>query len=233
MTWSRPHYTWYYDHIQSRVYDAGAKCWFLPLGGEAKVRRALIDAVGLGPGTKILDMCCGTGGATYVARERVGRYSTVVGVDLSRGQLRRAAHRRRHSNVHFALMDAAQAGLKDDAFDAVLIPHALHEMTRAGRLAVLREARRVVAVGGPVAVLEMDEPPSRLRRLALAIWWYYWLPFNPETPTRRDMLRHGLRKELAEAGFAAVTRRTMFDGALQVVVGRKEGDQPFELGRSI
>ena len=51
--------------------------------------------------------------------------------------------------------------------------------------------------------------------------WFYWLPFNPETPTRRDMLKHGLAEEVRMAGFTDVVRTTLFGGALQVVIGRK------------
>jgi ubiquinone/menaquinone biosynthesis C-methylase UbiE len=89
------------------------------------------------------------------------------------------------------------------------------------RLAVLNEARRVVRDGGIVAVPEMDEPLGFVRRLLVGFWWFYWLPFNPETPTRRDMMRHGLAEEVKEAGFRDVRKSSLFGGTLQVVKGLK------------
>jgi ubiquinone/menaquinone biosynthesis C-methylase UbiE len=221
MIWNKRRYTWYYNNIQSHVFDVGARVWFLPLGGERAVRRSLVAAIGLQSGGKVLDMCCGTGGTTFVIRKSLGTLADVTGIDLSLGQLRRAVRRNRHSNVRFLAMDAGCAGFRDGSFGSVVIPHALHEMPRETRMAVLREARRLVTGGGLVTVLELDRPTSLLWRLVLGFWWYYWLPFNFETPTRRDMMRYGVAQELAEVGFTEVTKQSMHHGALQVVTGRK------------
>jgi ubiquinone/menaquinone biosynthesis C-methylase UbiE len=81
-------YRWYYDNIQSRVYNIGARWWFLPFGGERRVRQSMISAIGLGRQDRVLDMCCGTGGATFVMRGLLGADTEVFGIDLSVGQLR-------------------------------------------------------------------------------------------------------------------------------------------------
>jgi ubiquinone/menaquinone biosynthesis C-methylase UbiE len=123
-------------------------------------------------------------------------------------------------------MDAASTGFRDGSFSSVVIPHALHEMWREARLAVLKEARRLVRDDGVVAVLELDKPTGLLRRLFLGVWWYYWLPFNFETPTRRDMMKYGVAEELAEAGFTDVNKQSLHHGSLQVVTGRKRTGEP-------
>jgi ubiquinone/menaquinone biosynthesis C-methylase UbiE len=219
-------YRWFYDHILSRGYDAGVRVWFFPFGGEAAVRRSLVAAIGLSPGGRVLDLCCGTGGTTHVLRDAVGAGSDVYVVDLSLGQLRRAVSRNQRPNVRFLLMDAGSTGFRDGSFGTVVIPHALHEMWRETRLAVLAEARRLLKDGGLVAVLELDRPNSLLWRLFLGLWWYYWLPFNFETPTRRDMIKYGVANELAEAGFTDVTKHSLHHDALQVVTGRKPSRGP-------
>ncbi len=109
----------------------------------------------------------------------------------------------------------------DGAFDKVFVTHMIHEMPRATRLALLREARRLLRDGGELIVLELDNPESLLLRAFIWFWWFYWLPFNFETPTRKDMLRRGLAEEVREAGFEEMRKASFARGAFQVVRGRK------------
>ncbi len=182
----------------------------------------MVEAIALQPGDRVLDMCCGTGNTTFAIAERVGKGSSIKAIDLSFGQIKVARKRNRFSNIDFMVMDASDTGFFGGDFDKIVIPHALHEMPRATRLAVLQEAKRILADGGTLAVLEMDDPPGSLLRLFIAFWWFYWLPFNFETPTRRDMLRHGIVEEFTEAGFANLSRLSLYRGAFQVVQGRKQ-----------
>jgi demethylmenaquinone methyltransferase/2-methoxy-6-polyprenyl-1,4-benzoquinol methylase len=219
MTISAKAYQWYYDTIACRYYDLMIKWCFLPFGGERKVRRAILDAASPQAGERILDMCCGTGSATFATAEMAGRQSRIIGLDLSFGQIRVAKKRNRFPNVEFMTADASNTPFCDGEFDRVIIPHAIHEMPRPLRLAVLAEAGRVLKPGGVLAVLEMDDPPSLLWRLLIGFFWFYWLPFNFETPTRRDMLRYGVKEEVGEAGFSKVEKTSLFHGTLQVVKG--------------
>lgn len=218
---SRKVYRWLYDHVHCHYYDMLLKWCFLPLGGEDKVRRSLIDAVDVQEGDRVLDMCCGTGTATFLMASRAGEHAQIKGIDLSSGQIRIARKKNHFPNIEFMVMDASDTYFDEGYFDKVVIGHALHEMTRSTRLAVLKEARRVARDGGVLAVLEMDTPPNLVRHAYVGLWWFYWLPFNPESPTRRDMLRHTVVQELKEAGFRDVSKTSTFGGTLQVVQGRK------------
>lgn len=221
MTVNRRLYRWFYDHVHCHYYDLMAKWCCLPLGGEDKVRRSLIDMADLQEGDNVLDMCCGTGNTTFIMARKVGEHARVMAIDLSAGQIRIARRKNILPNVEFMVMDASRTCFAEGYFDKVVIPHALHEMPRATRLAALKEARRILKDTGILAVLEMDTPPNLLWHLWLAFWWFYWLPFNPETPTRREMLKHGLVKEVKEAGFRNVNKISMYNGAFQVVRGQK------------
>jgi len=191
------------------------------LGGENRVRQTLVNAVDLREGDRVLDMCCGTGSATFLIAQKVGERSRVEAIDLSSGQIRVARKKNLLPNIEFLVMDASDTCFAEGCFDKVVIPHALHEMPRGTRLAVLGEARRILKESGTLAVLEMDNPPSLLWHLFIGFWWFYWVPFNPETPTRRDMLRHGVVEEVEEAGFRNVRKTSMYNGLLQVVKGQK------------
>jgi demethylmenaquinone methyltransferase/2-methoxy-6-polyprenyl-1,4-benzoquinol methylase len=221
MVLNRSSYKWFYDNIHSRYYDLAMKWCFLPFGGEKRCRRELMAGIDFSPGERILDMCCGTGGATFVIAERAGERSQIVGMDLSRGQLQVAEKKNRFSYVRFIEGDVVDTGCQDACFDKVFVTHALHEMTRETRLKVLTEAKRVLKERGKLIVLELDNPQSLFLRLAAGFWFLYWLPFNFETATRRDMLRHGLDNEVREAGFKSVRKTSKYRGVLQIVCGER------------
>lgn len=217
MTPRRKRMKWFYDRIQSRIYDIGMKWCFLPLGGERRCRGGLLSGIDFSPGERILDLCCGTGGATTSILRRAGAGSRITGLDLSSGQLRAARRRRETRAVSLVEGDAAQLPFRDGGFDKVFITHALHEMPRADRYEVLAEARRVLREWGRVVILEVDDPGSLPLRIFFGFWFFYWLPFNFETPTRRDMLRHGLAQEVKESRFRGTRKTSKSRGILQVV----------------
>jgi demethylmenaquinone methyltransferase/2-methoxy-6-polyprenyl-1,4-benzoquinol methylase len=205
-TMNKEHYKWFYDHVHSRYYNLMIKWILLPFGGEAKWRRKMIEPVLFRAGQKILEMCCGTGGATLYISQRANDSSEIIGMDVSSGQLSRAKKRTHSCPTHFIEADVTQTGYDDNSFDKVFVTHAIHEMPRELRLTTLQEARRVVKQDGEVIVLELDNPPSLFLRLLIGFWFFYWFPGNFETATRRDMLKHGLVNEAKEAGLTNVRK---------------------------
>lgn len=222
MAWSRKHYKWFYDRIHSRYYALLIKWCFLPFGGENRVRKELIAHIDFSPKEKILDMCCGIGGVTFVISGKAGQDSDVVGMDLSPGQIEIARKNNHLSNARFIEGDVTSTGFKDGYFDKVFITHALHEMPREIRLKVLSEAKRILKENGKVIILDLDNPENMFIRLFIGFWFFYWLPFNFETPTRRDMLKRRLTTEVAEIGFNSVEKQSKFHGVFQVVQGINE-----------
>lgn len=214
-------YKWFYDNIESRFYNLLIKWCSIPIGGEAKFRRTMIQPVSFEPAERILEMCCGTGGATLCISEKAHHESKIIGVDLSSGQLKYAIKRNYYCSVHFIEGDVTQACFSDGSFDKVFITHAIHEMPRNLRLQTLNEARRVLRENGEIIVFEMDNPPSLLMKIFVGFWCFYWLPVNFETSTRRDMFRFGLVNEVRENGFADIKKYSMHRGVLQTVVGKK------------
>jgi SAM-dependent methyltransferase len=84
---------------------------------------AMLDAVALQPGERVLDVGCGNGATTIAAAQRVGEAGTVVGVDLSApmlGLARRRAGEAGYGNVEFLEADAQVQAFEDGAFDAVV-----------------------------------------------------------------------------------------------------------------
>ncbi len=189
----------------SPLYDLVVWWGFIPLGGEAACRREFVRWLDLRRGLRVASLCCGTGS---MERAMLAEETdlTITGVDLGKGQLARARNRNRGAGVTYILGNAARTGLPSESFDRVLIGLALHEMPRSTRSAVLREARRLCAPEGRVLAIEHGRPETRASRLLRALWWFFWIPGNPEVPTSRDLQEHGLDTEMRESGLAVLER---------------------------
>ncbi|RMH21611.1 MAG: class I SAM-dependent methyltransferase [Acidobacteria bacterium] len=119
-------------------------------------------------GRRVLDLGCGTGTSTFVAA-RLLAGAEVVGVDLARAMIERARrrHRRRHpdlTGVRFEVADAARLPFPDASFDLVLGHSVLYLLP--DRAAALRQARRVLAPGGRLLLMEPDAEGSLWRAAA-------------------------------------------------------------------
>lgn len=185
--------------VASPLYDLVVWWGFLPLGGERRCRRTFVRWLRLDPGMRVVSLCCGTGTMERAILAEVPQVD-VTGVDLGSGQLARARRMSADPRSRYVRADATATGLESAAYDRVLISLALHEMTRPTRLAVLREARRLCAAHGRVLAIEHGRPATRRARLLRALWWFFWIPGNPEVPTSRDLRARGLDREMAEAG---------------------------------
>ncbi len=199
-------FAWAYA-AASPLYDLIVWWGFLPLGGERRCRREFVRWIRLEPSMRVASLCCGTGTmerAILVEAPLV----KITGVDLGSGQLARARRLSLDPGVSYVRADATATGLETRAYDRVLISLALHEMTRPTRLAVLLEARRLCAPTGRVVAIEHGRPATRRARLFRALWWFFWIPGNPEVPTSRDLRARGLDREMAESGLEVVGHET-------------------------
>jgi ubiquinone/menaquinone biosynthesis C-methylase UbiE len=219
---NQKNYKWWYDNIESKFYDLMIKWIAIPFGGETKLRKALLDPVSFRSRDRILEMCCGTGGATIFISQKAGSGCEIIGMDLSSGQLKCAKAKRYCCRVEFIEGDVKSTGFGDNSFNKVFITHAIHEMHREHRLKTLREARRVLKPKGQVVVLEIDNPPNILLRLFIGFCFFYWLPGNFETLTRRDMFKHGIDNEVKEVDFVNVRKYSIYHGVFQTVIGEKK-----------
>lgn len=193
----------------------------MPLGGPNNCRREMISDIDISKNDRILDMCCGTGGITFSIARKAPDSCDIIGMDISKGQLEHAKRKNEFCNVSFVEKDVRQTGADPNTFDKVFITHSLHEMNRNDRCVVLSEAMRILKPDAKVVILELDRPDSPLLRSLAWFWFFYWLPFNFETPTRKDLLEHGLEREVKETGFSSVKKISKYKGMMQVVIGRK------------
>jgi len=131
------------------------------LAGRVTSRLAdpLLDAVGAGPGKRVLDIATGPG---YVAARAAERGADPVGLDFSETML--AYARSRSPSVEFVRGNATELPFPDGSFDAAIVAFLLLHVGRPEE--VVAEAARVVAPDGRAAFSVWDEP-SRGRWLGV------------------------------------------------------------------
>lgn len=117
----------------------------------ARVGEPLLDAVGAGPGTRLLDVATGTGRLAAAAADRGAR---VTGIDLAEGMLAAARARRPGLDLHRA--DAEALPFPAASFTAATAGFVFNHLPRPERAAT--ELARVLAPGGLVAAAVWEVP---------------------------------------------------------------------------
>ena len=166
---------------------------------------ALFDRGGVGPGTRLLDIACGSG---YAASVAAGRGATVAGLDASEALI--AIAQARTPDADFLVGDMFELPFEDDRFDVATSFNGIWK----GCEDTLREARRVVRPGGLVGFSFWGSP----KRLGLLPYFATLLELSPTdhvdaTLNQGGTGRPGVAEQmLADAGLEFVDR-----GAAQVI----------------
>jgi len=126
----------------------------LSLGQDRRWRKAVVDAVGAGPGQLVLDLAAGTGTSTAAFAERGAE---VVACDFSLGMLQ--VGRKRRPSMPFVAGDALRLPFADASFDAVSISFGLRNVNDVDL--ALAEMHRVTKPGGRIVVCEFSAPVWR------------------------------------------------------------------------
>ncbi|MDE3132372.1 MAG: class I SAM-dependent methyltransferase [Acidobacteriota bacterium] len=136
----------------------------MSFGQDPRWRRALVDAVGVEPGMRILDVATGTGMVAFALAARGAR---VVGLDQSDAMLGAARARLQRSphladRISFVLGEAEQLPFADAEFDALSFTYLLRYVDDPA--ATMRELARVVRPGGRIGMVEFGVPGRRAPR---------------------------------------------------------------------
>jgi len=138
----------------------------LSAGTDVRWRRRCIDALALGEGGRVLDLCTGTADLLieFLAR---GRGSHGVGIDLSSGMLQRGQAKLRTAGLdgRAALLagDAERLPLGSGRVEGAVVAFGIRNVADID--AALREVLRVLSPGGRFVILEFSIPQGTFGRL--------------------------------------------------------------------
>jgi SAM-dependent methyltransferase len=166
---------------------------------------ALLDAVGVAPGDRLLDMCCGPGRTAVGAAQRG---AVVNGLDFSRAMVEVA--RSQCASVTFDEGDAEALPYADATFDAVVSSFGMHHVPRP--TVAMAEAYRVLRPGGRFAFTVWTRGPENvgLALVSNAIERHGDPTLTTAPPTGPDLVSTSDKSiaALREVGFVQVRART-------------------------
>jgi demethylmenaquinone methyltransferase/2-methoxy-6-polyprenyl-1,4-benzoquinol methylase len=185
-----------FDRI-APVYDVMNR--LMTAGLDLRWRRITVEAV-VRPGDRVLDACCGTGDLAVAAGKAGGR---VTGLDFSPRMLERA--RRKAPSIEWVEGDVLALPFENGSFEAATVGFGVRNV--ADLEGALAELRRVLVVGGRLAILEITTP-----RGLLGPFYRVW--FDRVVPLMGRLLRGGT----AYSYLPASVRRFPAPGELAVLV---------------
>lgn len=151
-----------YDRV-APYYRALSPLWLITPGA----RKRGVDALGLKPGDRVLEVGVGTGRNLPYLLDAIGTGGEVVGVDLSAGMLaeaRKLIARRGWSNVRLIEGNAATVQVEGE-FDAVLFALAYSAIPPESRKAAATHAWEHLRPGGRLTIMDLGLSRTPLRPL--------------------------------------------------------------------
>jgi ubiquinone/menaquinone biosynthesis C-methylase UbiE len=201
-------------------YERGMRV--LTLGRIERVRAAIAGR--LRPGSRVLDLGCGTG-ALAVQLARKG--CQVTGVDISLAMLAQAAQRVRQAGLEeqIKLRQLGAVNLDtafdDGSFDVVVSTLVFSELSDDEIAYTLAECWRVLRSRGKLLIADEVLPGSVLGRIATFL---FRLPFLLAAFVLTQNTTHrvaGLGKRVEEAGFRILEVGSYLAGTLQLFAAEK------------
>jgi len=141
-------------------------------------KRMTIDASGVRPGNKVLDLAGGTGDLTAKFSRLVGSKGTVVLADINSSMLNVGRDKLRDhglvQNIEYVQANAEALPFDDNTFDVITIAFGLRNVTDKDK--ALASMFRVLKPGGRLLVLEFSKPEHELLNKAYDFYSFNILP---------------------------------------------------------
>lgn len=199
-------------------------------------KRFTIDASGVRPGNKVLDLAGGTGDLTAKFSKLVGREGKVVLADINSSMLNVGRDKLRDKglvqNIEYVQANAQYLPFDDNTFDVITIAFGLRNVTDKDM--ALRSMYRVLKPGGRLLVLEFSKPEHEVINKIYDFYSFNILPkmgelvakdgesyqylaesirMHPDQETLKDMMNN--------AGFEQTSYKNLTDGVVALHKGYK------------
>ncbi len=151
------------------LYDPLVK--LITLGKDQRVREATAELAQIQPGESILDVGCGTGHLTRVAKVKAGAAAEVAGLDASPEMIDVARQKAIEEGVDIDFQTGLieQLPYDDEQFDLVLSSLMVHHLPDDLKAAGFAEVYRVLKPGGRLLVVDFEPPKHPLIRRFLIV----------------------------------------------------------------
>jgi len=164
---------------------------------------ALVDSLSLQASEKVLDVACGTGVTTRLAKAKVGSEGEVVGLDINASMLSKARQLADGLDITWVESDAGDIDLPSGYYDVILSQHGYHYFP--DKPAALGEFHRLLASGGRMAFSIWDGHSPYTRAICAAVERH----ISPEIAKKQRSQRETpsadeLAAQTSEAGFSEV-----------------------------
>jgi len=201
-------------------------------------RRAAIAALAIErkPDGMYLDLCAGTLDVAAEIVRSAGFAGFVVGADFAEPMLRAGEGKATRGRIAPVAADAVDLPIASGAFDGAIVAFGIRNV--AGLDAALREARRVIAPGGRLVILEFSIPRVRALRALYQFYFHRVLPVigglisGHRTAYRylpRSVANFPIEEELArrmaQAGFGRVRWSSLSSGIAALHVGERPASE--------
>jgi len=155
-----------------------------------------MDALRVGPGSRVADIGAGTGYFTFHLAQRVGATGRVYASDIQRAALEdltRRASALALTNITAILSTDNDPHLPPESLDVVLVVNTYHELQAYD--AMMEGFRRGLKAGGLLAVIDCEALPGELPES------YVRHHRVPSASVRNEAARNGFRFLRSELGF--------------------------------
>ncbi len=134
----------------------------LSLGRIKHLRQQFLDFAQLRPSMSVLDVGCGTGELTLMAKTRVG-HGRVVGIDAAPEMIAYARNKAAQAQiaVDIQLQPVERLAFPDSSFDVVLSSLMMHHLPDSLKSQALSEIRRVLKHKGALVIMDFRRPTTR------------------------------------------------------------------------
>ncbi len=209
-------------------------------------RRETVKASGVGLGSKVLDVCTGTGELALAYADKIGTEGFVIAADFCFEMLvigdEKVERKDRGAGTDFLAADTLILPFLDDTFDVVSVGFGIRNV--ADLEMGIREMTRVAAPGGRVVILEFTQPVNPLFR---SLYYFYFtkiLPFVGNLISRNKDDAYGylprsvmkfpncdaLKTVMEQCGLTDVQFHRKTFGIVSIHVGKKPDKVPSESG---